>query len=45
MADEILCTVEDNIATVTLNRPEKRNALNTAALAALVSTFSELEAR
>lgn len=45
MADEILCMVQDNIATVTLNRPEKRNALNTAAMAALMSTCTALEER
>src|SRR5919109_272772 len=43
MADEILCSVQDHIATVTLNRPEKRNALNNAALQALSSTFGELD--
>ena len=32
MADEILCEVKDHIATVTMNRPEKRNALNAIAL-------------
>jgi enoyl-CoA hydratase/carnithine racemase len=45
MADEILCDVQDHIATVTLNRPEKRNALNEAALLALRDTFSALEQR
>jgi len=45
MADEILCSVQDHIATVTLNRPEKRNALNDVALQALSATFSELEQR
>jgi enoyl-CoA hydratase/carnithine racemase len=30
MADEILYAVADSIATITLNRPERRNALNTA---------------
>jgi enoyl-CoA hydratase/carnithine racemase len=45
MADEILCDVQDSIATVTLNRPEKRNALNDAALQALRATFSALEQR
>ncbi|MFQ5827622.1 MAG: hypothetical protein ACE5JD_00505 [Candidatus Methylomirabilia bacterium] len=32
MADEILCSIQGGIATVKLNRPEKRNALNTAML-------------
>jgi enoyl-CoA hydratase/carnithine racemase len=30
MADELLIHVEDGIASVTLNRPEKRNALSEA---------------
>ena len=28
MADEVLYGVADGIATVTLNRPDKRNAMN-----------------
>jgi len=43
MADEILCTVRDGIATLTLNRPEKRNAMNTAVLDGLRRHFDELE--
>jgi len=43
MADEILCTVQDGIATLTLNRPEKRNALNTAALEQLAGHLDILE--
>ena len=45
MADEILCTIDDHIATITLNRPEKRNALNSAALRALSATVAGLEER
>ncbi|MFQ3364710.1 MAG: enoyl-CoA hydratase/carnithine racemase, partial [Candidatus Azotimanducaceae bacterium] len=26
--DELLCHIEDRVATITLNRPEKRNALS-----------------
>ena len=26
--DELLCSVEDGVATITLNRPGKRNALS-----------------
>jgi enoyl-CoA hydratase/carnithine racemase len=43
MADEILCTTYDHIATITLNRPEKRNALNSAALQELSATVAGLE--
>jgi enoyl-CoA hydratase/carnithine racemase len=43
MADEVICFVADGIATVTLNRPEKRNALNTALLDALTARFAALE--
>src|SRR5881227_1023394 len=32
MGDELLCAVADGVATVTLNRPAKRNALNRALL-------------
>jgi enoyl-CoA hydratase/carnithine racemase len=45
MADEILTTVADGIATVTMNRPEKRNAMNGAMLAGLRAAFDDLEAR
>jgi enoyl-CoA hydratase/carnithine racemase len=45
MADEILCEVKDDIATVTLNRPEKRNAMNTALLVGLRDRFDELDGR
>jgi enoyl-CoA hydratase/carnithine racemase len=43
MADEILCAIADGIATLTLNRPEKRNAMNTAVLEGLRRHFDELE--
>jgi enoyl-CoA hydratase/carnithine racemase len=43
MADEVLVRVEDGIATVTLNRPEKRNALSRALLEALRRGFGELD--
>jgi enoyl-CoA hydratase len=36
MADELLYEVSDGIATLTLNRPEQRNALNGELLSALV---------
>jgi enoyl-CoA hydratase/carnithine racemase len=43
MADEVLVSMNDGVATVTLNRPEKRNALNTAMLDALTARFTGLE--
>jgi enoyl-CoA hydratase/carnithine racemase len=43
MADEILYAVADSIATITLNRPERRNALNTALMEALAHRFEALE--
>ena len=45
MANEVLVAVDAGIATVTLNRPEQRNAMNTALLQALRSTFDSLEER
>ncbi|MFN8559353.1 MAG: enoyl-CoA hydratase-related protein [Dehalococcoidia bacterium] len=39
-----LCTVADGVATVTMNRPEKRNALNDAMLDGMVETFDRLDA-
>ena len=38
----VLCTVEDGIATITLNRPAQLNALSIALLAALDQTLTEL---
>src|SRR5262245_22318251 len=43
MSDEILCAVADGVATVTLNRPEKRNALNRVVLDGLTQAFAQLE--
>ena len=43
MADEILYTIKDGIATVTMNRPEKRNALNTALLDGMTNIFQRIE--
>jgi enoyl-CoA hydratase/carnithine racemase len=45
MADEILTSIADGIATVTLNRPAQRNAMNGAMLTGLRSAFDDLEAR
>lgn len=43
MADEVLTSVEGGVATVRLNRPAKRNALNTAVLASLRAQFDLLD--
>lgn len=43
MADELRCSIEDRIATVTLNRPDRRNALNQALLGGLRACFADLE--
>src|SRR3954462_13560184 len=39
MADELLYEVEDGVATVTLNRPGRRNALNGELLTVLVDAM------
>ena len=44
MSDGVLCAVDGGIATVTLNRPGQRNAMNSALLAALRHRFEELDA-
>src|SRR5437016_5767024 len=44
MSDEVLCAVDGGVATVTLNRPTQRNAMNSALLAALRQRFEELDA-
>jgi enoyl-CoA hydratase/carnithine racemase len=43
MADEILCEVQNNVATLTMNRPEKRNALNSVAITQLITYLHDLE--
>jgi enoyl-CoA hydratase/carnithine racemase len=43
MSEDVFCSIEDRIATVTLNRPEKRNALNQAVLGGLRDIFDGLE--
>ena len=45
MADEILVAVDAGIATVTLNRPDQRNAMNTGLLQALRAAFDALDER
>ena len=43
MADEVLCSIQDGIATLTLNRAEKRNAINSAMMASLTVHLHDLE--
>ncbi|HYB71044.1 MAG TPA: enoyl-CoA hydratase-related protein [Candidatus Bathyarchaeia archaeon] len=45
MADEVLVVVDGGIATVTLNRPDQRNAMNTALLQGLRAAFDQLDGR
>ena len=41
--DELLCRVDERVATITLNRPEKRNALSDNLTPALRQTLLDLE--
>ena len=43
--DELLCSIEQRVATITLNRPEKRNALSDHLTPALRQTLLDLETR
>ena len=43
--DELLCNVDERVATITLNRPEKRNALSDNLTPALRQTLLDLETR
>jgi enoyl-CoA hydratase len=42
---DVLTTVADGVATVTLNRPGSRNALSSGLLSALRATLTELDGR
>ena len=41
--DELLCALDGGVATITLNRPEKRNALSDNLTPALRQTLLELD--
>ena len=41
----VQCTVDDQIAVVTINRPQARNAINQAVAAGMAATFDELDER
>ena len=43
--DELLCNVDERVATITLNRPDKRNALSDHLTPALRQTLFDLETR
>lgn len=45
MADEVLVAVDAGVATVTLNRPDQRNAMNTALLQGLRAAVESLDER
>ena len=44
MSDRILCTIENGVADVRMNRPDKMNALDGALFGALVETGEALKA-
>ncbi len=43
--DEVLFTVDDRVATITINRPDKRNALNGAVISGLHRLLDEVSDR
>src|SRR5687768_8271569 len=45
MADEILTSVADGIATITMNRPGQRNAMNRALLDGLRKSIDDFDER
>ena len=44
MSDRILCTIDNGVADVRMNRPDKMNALDGALFGALVETGESLKA-
>jgi enoyl-CoA hydratase len=45
MTEEVLVTVDDGIQTITINRPEARNAMTLAAARLIAAALDELDAR
>jgi len=45
MSDTVVLTIEDHIATVTLNRPEKHNAINLEMVEALGDVGEQLKSQ
>jgi enoyl-CoA hydratase len=45
MAEEVLVSVEDGVAVVTINRPEARNAVNGAVARGIAGAIEELDGR
>ena len=45
MSDELLCEIEDKVATITLNAPDRRNALTSSLIADMCTTLDEIEGR
>ena len=45
MSAEVLVTVEDGIQTITINRPEARNAMTLAAAQLIVAALDDLDRR
>ena len=43
MAEEVPCSVADGVATITLNRPERLNALNGAMYEGLIEAFEQTD--
>ena len=41
--ESLLCDVEDSVATITMNRPEARNAMDSEMMPAMATVLSALE--